>query len=132
METKRIVFISPLGREEAKRLLETIPDGVAVEAKAVIVAPFFDGMIEKMLVAFMPDLIVLGTMLQGDERDGLRVLKAIKASCLVNVPVVVVSTLFVGQHKERLQKELKESGAAAVIAKFPYPSYNELMSCCSV
>lgn len=132
METKRIVFITPsdVGTTE---FIQMVPEGSDVQIKHVKVAPFFDSNIEKAIALFRPGLIILGMMLQGKDTDGLKVLEKIKNSeHLKHVPVVVVSSVFQvdgeDHHLQNLRSRATKLGAVAVLPRFPFPSYDELVS----
>jgi len=131
MMGKNIVFCDPMGEYYEKLFLQKTPNA-EIQLKSITVAPFFDGAIAKEIVRFNPGLIILEMLLQGRETDGLEVLKKIKASqFLQSIPVVVCSHLF-SETDESCSKQLRQRamdlGDAAVLPKFPYPSYDKLMS----
>lgn len=115
-------------RETQIRFLQSVPLGVEIELQAITTDPFFDESIEKAIVEFSPNLIILDLRLSRDEASGFRVLRKLKESeALSGVPVVVSSKYIGRDSNDKNRKTALSYGAADALPKFPFPKLDDFL-----
>jgi CheY-like chemotaxis protein len=123
---KQRITIIEGSRETQARLRKSVPS--EVEIQLITAAPFFDEGIEKVIIEFDPNLIVLDLSLMDNIDSSFRVLKRLKQSnSLRNVPVVLCSMSIGNRSVDKYKNEALKWGVVAVIPKIPFPSFNELL-----
>lgn len=124
---KKITIIDD-SKETLKKFEESLAQDVKIQFQCITSPPFFDKRIERAILEFKPDLIILGLYLLNDIESGFEVLRQLKKSTeLKNIPVVVISKYIVNSH-DKYALKAKKLGAVVAIPKIPFPNVEKLIS----
>ena len=116
---KKIVIFDD--SKEALRRFKKKFDGLHVEIK-MFRNPFLDESIQKHLIEFEPDIIVVDLILGGFKEDGYNLIRNLREiEILKKVPIIICSKLINASALGEKEKEesLSTPGVVAAYAKFP-------------